>query len=157
MDINATLLGQMITFAIFVWFTMVYVWPVLQKVLHERQTKIAEGLYAAERGHKELELSKKEAVRELKEAHAKASQIVEQAHKQANLIIENAKQDANVARERILSLGEAELEQSKQQASVALKNEVVNLAILSAEKILRRSINEEDQKKFMDLLKEHKQ
>lgn len=151
MDINATLFGQMITFAIFVWFTMKYVWPVLEKMLKERQTKIAEGLYAAERGHKELELAKKEAAKELRETRLQITKMIEQAHKQAGLIIEQAKEEGNQAKEKILTLGKAELEQMRSSVQNELKNKVVDLTILGVEKILRRAINDDDQKFLLDL------
>lgn len=150
MDINATLLGQMITFAIFVWFTMRFVWPVLEKMLKERQTKIAEGLQAAERGHKELELAQKTSVKEIREARQQATHIIEQAHKQAEMIIEQAKTDANSEKDKILTLGKSELEQEKRIAREKLRGEVVQLAILSAEKILKRTINDVDQKALLD-------
>lgn len=149
MDINATLFGQMITFAIFVWFTMKFVWPPLEKMLKERETKIAEGLYAAERGHKELELSQKQAIKELREARQQATQTVEQAHKQAELIIEDAKREANQQRENILAFGKAELEQAKREAQEALRKEVVGLTILSTEKMLKRSLDENEQKALL--------
>lgn len=154
MDINLTLLGQMITFAIFVWFTMKFVWPVLEKMLKERQEKIAEGLYAAERGHKELELAQKEAIKELKEAREQATHTLEQARKQAILIVEQAKRDAQAEKEKILALGKAELEQEERQARAQLKNEVVNLSIFGAEKILKRAVNDIDQKTLLEIEEE---
>ena len=57
MNINATLFGQMITFALFTWFTMKFVWPPVMQALGERQKKIADGLAAGERGQHELVLS----------------------------------------------------------------------------------------------------
>jgi F-type H+-transporting ATPase subunit b len=152
-EINATLLGQMITFAIFIWFTMKYVWPPLEKMLKERQTKIAEGLYAAERGHHELELAKKVSVKEIREAREQAVYILEQAHKQAIVILEQAKSDAVQEKENILAFGQAELKQAATEAREQLKEEVVNLVILSTEKLLKRAINDEDQKALLEELK----
>ena len=57
MEINATLLGQFITFAFFVWFTMKYIWPHIINAMQEREKRIADGLAAAERGKHELELA----------------------------------------------------------------------------------------------------
>ena len=59
MNINATLIGQMISFALLVWFTMKFVWPPVTKALAERQQRIADGLAAGERGKHELELAQK--------------------------------------------------------------------------------------------------
>lgn len=150
MNINATLIGQMITFALFVWFTMKFVWPNLEKTLKERQHKIAEGLQAAERGHKELEIAQKYAIQHIHEARSKAVEAIEQAKKQAAFIIEQARQEANLEREQILTLGQAEVKQQQRVAREELKNEVASLVVLSAEKLLSRTITETDKKAFLD-------
>lgn len=150
MDINATLIGEMITFALFVWFTMKFVWPVLEKVLKERQEKIAEGLAAAERGHKELEVAQKFAIQTIHEARAKASDTLEQAKKQAAFIIEQAKTEALKEREQIVSLGHEEVEKERRVAREQLQNEIVGLAIASAEKLLGRVMTEADQKALLN-------
>lgn len=55
MEFNVTLLGQAITFAILVWFTMKFVWPPLTNMMDERAKRIADGLAAGERGKQDLE------------------------------------------------------------------------------------------------------
>ena len=150
MDINATLIGQMITFAIFVWFTMKFVWPLLENILKLRQEKIAEGLAAAERGHKEVEIAQKYAIQHIHEARSKAVEAIEQAKKQAALIIEQAKAEAAREREQIISLGHREVEQQRHKAREELQNEVVNLAVAGAEKLLGRVITETDQLKILN-------
>lgn len=151
MDINATLFGQMITFAIFVWFTMKFVWPMLEEALKARQQKIAEGLYAAERGHKELELAQKNAMKNIREGREQAQQIVELARKQANMIVENAKVEATQEKEKILALGRAEIEQQVRAAQELLQGKIVKLTTVCTEKLLHRSLNEADQKRLLDI------
>lgn len=150
MNINATLLGQMITFGLFVWFTMKFVWPLLDNVLKLRNQKIAEGLQAAEHGHKELELAKKLAVQEIREARAKAALIVDRAHEQATFVLESAKTEAIRERAQILAAGYLEIEQQKQGASDQLRSEAVSYAVLMAEKLLGRTMNEVDQQYLLD-------
>lgn len=150
MDINATLIGQMITFAIFVWFTMKFVWPPLEQVLKTRQEKIAAGLQAAERGHQELEIAQKYAIQHIHEARAKATETLDLAKKRASQIVDEAKKEANVEKEKIIQQGHAEVEQERLVAQLALQNEVARLAVLTAEKLLKRTISDNDQK---DLLK----
>ncbi len=94
MNINLTLVIQMLVFAAFVWFTMKFVWPPLAKALEERQDKIAEGLAAGERGKKELELAQHRIKDDLKAAKIQASEIIEKATKRAAQLIEVAKEDA---------------------------------------------------------------
>lgn len=152
MNINATLLGQMITFGLFVWFTMKFVWPLLDNVLKQRTQKIAEGLQAAEHGHTELALAKKLVVKEIREARAEAASILDKAHKQATFILESAKTEALQERENIMASGYAEIEQQKQLARDQLQNEVVDNAIRVAEKLLGRVINESDQQGLLENL-----
>ena len=94
MDINLTLIVQMLVFAAFVWFTMKFVWPPLAKAMEERQDKIADGLSAAERGRKELELAQHRVKDELKQAKVQSADIIEKANKRAAQLIEEAKEEA---------------------------------------------------------------
>lgn len=153
MDINATLFGQMITFALFVWFTMKFIWPAMEKTLKDRQEKISQGLMAAERGHKELEISQKKATTEIRQAREQASEIIEQAHKQSLLLLEEAKTLAVEEREKILKAGRSEIEQEKRQARSELRGEVVNLVTITTEKLLARSLTQSDQKNLLDISK----
>ena len=150
MDINATLIGQMITFALFIWFTMKFVWPLLEEILKARQEKIAEGLQAAERGHKELEVSQKYAIQHIHEARAKAVESIEQAKKQAANIVEQAKLEANHEREKIIAQGHQDVQQERDRARMQLQQEVVTLAIASAEKLIGRALTAEDQKRLLE-------
>lgn len=149
MNINATLLGQMITFALFVWFTMKYVWPPLIQALKERQAKIEEGLAAAERGARELEDAKQNVAQTLSEAKAQAMQIIEQANKRANQLVEESQVKAREEGDRIITAAKAEIERELNTAKAQLREQVASLAVAGAEKILEQSI---DDKAHQDLL-----
>lgn len=153
MEINATLFGQMLTFAIFVWFTMKFVWPMLESTLKERKEKIASGLMAAERGHKELEVAQKYAVNHIRETHEKAKQMLAEANKQANSIVEEAKQAALLEKQNIITSGRAEIEKETTEARQKLQGEVVNLVVRTTEKLLQRSLTDADQKALLELKK----
>jgi F-type H+-transporting ATPase subunit b len=150
-NINETLIGQMITFALFVWFSMKFVWPPLQANLKARQDKIAEGLQAAERGHKELELAQKFAVKQIQETKLKAHDILEQARKQAVRVIEEARKEANEVRQKIIQQAQEEVEKERCLIKTQLKKEVIELTTLSTEKLLKHAINEADQKRLLNL------
>lgn len=141
MNINLTLFGQSITFAIFIWFCYAYVWPPLVTALTERQKKIADGLAAAERGLQEQELAEKKAAEHLKDAKGQASDIIAQAQKRANEIVDDAKGEAKTEADRIMTGAEAEIEQEINRAREHLRHEVVVLAITGAEKVLKREID----------------
>jgi F-type H+-transporting ATPase subunit b len=142
-NINATLLGQMITFAVFVWFTMRFVWPLLMQAIEERQAKIADGLAAAEKGRHELELAEVRAKELLRERKQHAAEIVARAQKRANEIIEEAKISARTESERILGSARAQISQDLQEARDKLQREVGQLAIAAAEQILMREVDAE--------------
>ena len=141
MNINLTLIGQSITFAVFVWFCYAYVWPPLVTALAERKKKIAEGLAAAERGQNEQELAEKKAAEHLKEAKGQASEIIGQAQKRASEIVDEAKGDARTEAERIKAGATAEIDQEVNRAREHLRKEVVVLAMAGAEKVLRREVD----------------
>ncbi len=141
MNINATLLAQAIMFAAFVWFCMKFVWPPIMGALATRQKQIADGLAAADRGKHELELSAKKAVQELHAAKEKAGEIIAQAEKRASEIVEEAKGNAKVEGDRIIAGAKAEIDQEVNRAKEGLRQQVAELAVAGAEKILRREID----------------
>jgi len=141
-NINATILGQMIAFAFFVWFCMKYVWPPLTAALAERAKKIADGLEAAERAGKDLELAQERAAEQLREAKTEASGIIEQANKRASQIIDEAKEQAREEGKRLIAGAQAEIEQEVNRAKEHLRKQVASIAIAGAEKILEASIDE---------------
>jgi F-type H+-transporting ATPase subunit b len=143
MNINLTLFGQSITFALFVWFCFKFVWPPLVTALAERTKKIADGLAAAERGQHEQELAEKRAAEHIKEARQQATEIIAQAQKRAKEIEAAAKDDARSEAERIKAGANAEIEQEVNRAREHLRKEVVSLAIAGAEKVLQREVNAE--------------
>lgn len=151
MSINATIIGQMITFALLVWFTMKYIWPPLMQALEERKRKIAEGLAAGEKGQHEMELAEKRATTLLKEAKNQAADIVNQAQKRATEIVEGSKEDAKNEGERLVTVAKAEITQELQKAKQNLRQEVSSLAINAAQQILQTEI---DQKKHQEILKD---
>ncbi|QIK38865.1 F0F1 ATP synthase subunit B [Caldichromatium japonicum] len=141
MNINLTLFAQMITFAVFVWFCMRYIWPPIVKALAERKAKIAEGLAAAERGHQERALGEQRALELIREAKANAAEIVGQAQKRAAEIIDEAKSEARAEGERLLTAARAEIERETNRAREELREKVAMLAIAAAEKILKKEID----------------
>ena len=142
MSITLTLIGQSITFFAFVYFCMKVVWPALMNVMQEREKRIADGLEAAERADKDLELAQKKVSDQLKQAKEQAASIIEQANKRASQIVEEAKESALVEAERIKVAAHAEVEREVSQAREALRGKVAALALSGAEKVLGASVDE---------------
>ena len=142
----------MITFAVFVWFTMKFVWPLLMQAIEERQAKIADGLAAAEKGRHELELAEVRAKELLRERKQHAAEIVAHAQKRANEIIEEAKISARTESERILGSARAQISQDLQEARDKLQREIGQLAIAAAEQILMREVDAEAHQEIVNKL-----
>jgi len=151
MNINLTLIGQTVTFIVFVWFCMKFVWPPIMSALNERKKKIADGLAAAERGAHEKELAEKKAAEVLHEAKQQAQDIINQAQKRASEIVEESKETARSESDRIIATANAEIEQEVNRAREELRGQVASLAVAGAGKILKREI---DAKANEDLLKD---
>lgn len=142
MNINATLIGQSVAFLIFVLFCMKYVWPPVITALQERQKKIADGLDAANRAARDLELAQEKAGQQLREAKAQAAEIIEQSKKRAAQLVEEARDQARVEADRVKAQALAEIEQELNSAKDALRAQVGALAVGGAEKILGATIDQ---------------
>ena len=152
MNIGLTLLGQMITFAIFVWFTMRFVWPTLEHVLDERRKKIVDGLAAGEKGHQLLKSAAEAAKGELHKARERSNAIIAVANKQALQIIEEARIEAQHERENILDSGRDIIRHEAANAQTVLQTKVADFVVQGVEKILTRSINAADHKELLEKL-----
>ncbi|MDF2446824.1 MAG: synthase subunit [Moraxellaceae bacterium] len=152
MNINATLIGQAIAFAIFVWFCMKFVWPPLTIALAERQKKIAEGLNAADKAQRDLESAHAQVAEELKAAKAQAAVLIEQANKRANQMVEEAKAQAADEGQRQLAQARAQIEQEIATARDTLRAQVAALAVAGAEKILESQVDAKAHAGMLDKL-----
>ena len=141
MNINATLIAQLIVFLILVWFTMTYVWPPMRKALDERAQKIAEGLSAADKAKAELSNANKRVEEQLSAARTNAAQRLGDADRLAQTMIEEAKARANEEGMKIVAAAKAEAEQEATKAREALREQVAALAVKGAEQILKREVN----------------
>jgi len=149
MDINMTLLGKTIAMIVFVWFCMKFIWPPIMQAIEERQTQIADGLAAAERGQQSLDKATAEADDIVGDARKQATSILDQAHARASEIVAEGKADGTKERERQIAAAKAEVVQEANRAREELRGQVSAIAVASAEKILRREI---DAKAHEDIL-----
>jgi len=141
MSINATLIIQMIVFAILVWFTMKFVWPPITAALDERAKKIADGLSAADKAKAELTQANKRVEEQLSAARNDAAQRLADAERLAQSMIEEAKGRANDEGAKIIAAAKAEAEQEATKARETLREQVAALAVKGAESILKREVN----------------
>jgi F-type H+-transporting ATPase subunit b len=141
MNINATLFAQAVVFALFIWITAKFIWPLLQDKIDARQKTIAEGLAAAEQGRRSLELSTRQADEAIKEARNRAAEILGQAEKRGAQLIEEAKTTAKEEGSREKAAAKTEIDQEVARARELLREHVAELAVAGAEKILRREVD----------------
>ncbi|MBX3727514.1 MAG: F0F1 ATP synthase subunit B [Xanthomonadales bacterium] len=141
MNLNLTLIAQALAFAGLIWLIATKVWPPLLNAIEERQKKIAEGLAAADRAKAELAEADQRADQEVRAARAKAAEILERAHQQAGQIVEKAKVDAIAEGARQKAAAEAEIASLLQAARSDLRTQLGSLAVMGAERIVRREID----------------
>nr|WP_221195816.1 F0F1 ATP synthase subunit B [Halomonas organivorans] len=151
---NLTLIGQAIAFAFFVWFCMRFVWPPVMQALRDRQKKIADGLDAASRASRDLELAEQQASETLRESKEQAAEILEQAHKRSSQMIDEAREQARQEGERMITQAKSEIEQEVNRAKDELRSQVSRLAVVAAERILESSIDEKRHAELVDKLAE---
>jgi F-type H+-transporting ATPase subunit b len=151
-DLNATIIGQTIAMIVFVWFCMKFVWPLIIDVIEERQTSIADGLAAADKGNRALEEAAAEKAQVLDEARGQAREIIDQANTRATGLVDEARTEAGSEKTRIMESAQAEIEQEANRAREDLRGQVGTLAVAGAEKILQREINADAHKDLLDKL-----
>ena len=153
MNLNLTLIAQAVSFTIFIWFTVKFVWPFMLRAIETRQKTIADGLAAAEQGRKSLETSTRQADEEIKRARDRAAEIISQAEKRASQMIEEAKTAAKEEGGREKAAAKAEIEQEVTRAREQLRDRVASLAVAGAEKILRREVDAKAHGDLLDSIK----
>jgi F-type H+-transporting ATPase subunit b len=153
MNLNLTMIAQAITFALFIWFTVKFVWPYLLRAIETRQKVIADGLAEAERGKSSLADAQKQTDVMLREARARAQEIVSAAEKAAQQRIEESRTQAKTEGERLVAAAHAQIQQEVQSAKQQLREQVAQLAVAGAEKILRREVDAKAHGQMLDQLK----
>ena len=154
MNINLTLIAQAVAFALFIWFSVNFVWPPLMRAIDTRQKTIADGLAAADEGRKALDRASQQTEAELKAARERASVIVGEAQKQAAQLIEEAKVTARAEGERLVAGARGEIEQEITRARETLREQVATLAVAGAEKILRREVDSRAHSELLSALRQ---
>jgi len=151
-NINLTIIGQSITFFIFVWFCKAFVWSAIRNMMEEREQKIADGLEAADRADRDLELAKEKAAQTLRAVKEEAAAIIEAANKRASQIVDESKDQARVEGERLIAAANSEIEQDLNRAKEQLRSQVAGLVLVGAEKVLEASIDEAAHKELVEKL-----
>ncbi len=152
MNINVTLFGEAIAFALLIWFAVHFIWPPLINAIEERQKKIADGLAAAERARSELKDADAQAADEIRKARQQAAEIIDKAQQQGNQILEKARADAVAEINRQKATAADDIASMAERAREELRTQVGTLAVRGAEKIVQREIDASAHKAYLDQL-----
>ena len=153
MNLNVTLFAQAVAFFIFIWVSVVWVWPMVLRKIEERQKLIADGLAEAERGRSSLADAQKQTDVILRDARNRAQEIVAAAEKSASQRVEESKSQAKTEGDRIVAAAHAQVQQEVQAAKQQLREKVAELAVAGAEKILKREVDAKAHADMLDQLK----
>jgi F-type H+-transporting ATPase subunit b len=140
-NINLTLIVQMLVFIVLIWFTMKFVWPMILGPMEERSKKIAVGLAAAEQGEQSLAQARERAEDIVREARERATQIIDNAQHRANDLVEQAKGTASTEGQRLVAAAQQQIELEASRARESLRREVAQIAVQAASKLLQREID----------------
>lgn len=152
MNLNATILAQMLIFGIVIWVAMKFLWPEITGSIQARARRIAEGLAAAERGQKDLVAAEARVEELVKAARERALAMEHQAQARANQIVEAAKQTAQSEATRLMEAAHAQVALETQKARDELRHQVAALAVSGAEKIIEREIDPRTHAQLLDKL-----
>jgi F-type H+-transporting ATPase subunit b len=153
MSFTLTVIAQAVAFALFIWFTIRFVWPPVLRAIETRQKTIADGLAAAEQGKRSLELSTRQADEAIKEARGRAAEIIAQAEKRGAQLVDEARNAAKEEGNREKAAAKAEIAQEVTRAREQLRDRVASLAVAGAEKILRREVDAKAHGELLDSIK----
>jgi len=151
-NINLTLIVQMLVFILLIWFTMKFVWPMILGPMEERSQKIAAGLAAAEKGKADLASANERAEAVLREARERAGQIIDQAQHRANDMVEEAKGAATAEGARLMAAAQEQIDLAAARSRESLRREVAQIAVSAASKILEREIDPRTHSDLIDKL-----
>ena len=141
MNVNLTLVVQMVIFVLLIWFTMKVVWPMILGPMQERERRIAQGLAAADQGREELSKAHGSAETIIREARERANQIIDQAQVRANALVEDARGAAVTEGQRLVSAAQQQIALEATRARESLRKDVAKLAVSAAGKLLEREID----------------
>ncbi len=152
MNINATLIVEMLTFLVFVWFTMAVIWPPVIRALEKRRAQIAEGIAAADQGRHALETAQKEGDKLLAEARDKATAILRQAEERAQSVIDQSVGLGKTEAEAIVAEARRELDVQLKAAKKELYTEIAGLALKAAGQVVMEDLDDEKHHKIVEKL-----
>ena len=147
-NINATLIAQVINFLFLVFVLAKYAYKPLAKMMEDRKNKIASDLETAEKARTEAEAIQKECAEKLAAARQEAAAIIEEAKKSAQAVQDKAVADTKAEQERIITAAKAAIASDKKAAMDDVRAQAVELAMAAAGKIIGQKLGTDEDKKM---------
>lgn len=135
------LLFQLAGFVLVVWLMAKYVYPVLLRVIDEREAKIEEGLSAAREAEDSASKAQESVDKQLAKARKEAREIVNTAKDEASDMLTRADEKAKMNSERVIEQAREEIQKETLAAKKALHNETIELVALATEKVTGNKVD----------------
>jgi len=127
-----------------------YAFPAIGDALDRRQRAIEESIDAAERTREEADQLLAEYRQRLTDARAQADEIVARAERAGEVAKEESLAAAKTQREELLEQTKRDVEAETRRALQEIRREVADLTVLATEKVTRKTLNADDQKRLVD-------
>jgi F-type H+-transporting ATPase subunit b len=141
-DINGTVIVEVLTFLLMLAVLARYVYPEIVKVAEGRQRAIAQQLQDAEKAKSDAEARLQEAQGRLDDARKTAQQVVEAASKSGEQVRQDLKQKAEEEARRIGESARKEIEAERERALQSARNEVASMVVVATEKVIGETLDE---------------
>jgi F-type H+-transporting ATPase subunit b len=149
-DINGTVIVELLTFLVMMAILARYVYPEIVKLAEARQRQIAEQLKEAEKARAAAEATLHEAESKLNDARRTAQSVIEAASKSAEQLRQELKQKAEDESRRLLESARKEIEAERLKAVQSVRAEVAGLVVAATEKVIGETLDVQKHKELID-------
>src|SRR6185436_3864696 len=144
------MIWTLLAFLIAMFVLRKYAWPAITEALDKRQRSIEESIDVAERTRSEAQDLLQEYRERLREARSQADEIVARARKAGEVHERETLEKAKVQREELLAQTRRDIEAETRRAIQEIRDEVADLTVLATEKVTRKTLTEDDQKRLVE-------
>jgi F-type H+-transporting ATPase subunit b len=127
-----------------------FAWPAITEALEKRQHMIEESIETAERARSESAALLEEYRSRLREARSQAEEILVRARKAGEVHERESVEEARAKREELLEQTRRDIEAETRRAIQEIRSEVADLTILATEKVTRKTLDDDDQKRLVE-------
>jgi len=144
------MIWTLLVFAISLYLLRRLAFPLIQQSLDKRQHAIEDSIDSAQRTKTAADDLLEEYRERLKEARAQADEIVARARKNGEVHERESSDAAKARREELLEQARNDIEAETRRAITEIRNEVADLTVAATEKVTRKTLTQEDQKRLVE-------